>query len=156
MSVRWWRIVREPSVRLVTMGMLYMEGAWFSSTLEDQTREVPGQPVAQWKVPKETAIPQGLYRVRLTLSNRFQRLTPEIMDVPGFAGIRMHRGNVIGDTEGCPIVGFGRGHDPQGTPSILGGTSKPAEDEMVARLRAIESAGATCWVAVENPPTYPE
>jgi hypothetical protein len=74
-------------------------------TLEDAVREIPGQPVSQWKVPRETAIPAGVYPVTLTVSNRFKVVLPLIGNVPGFEGVRIHAGNVIEDTEGCVLVG---------------------------------------------------
>jgi len=43
-----------------TIGDLYIDGTWFSNTLEDAIRDV--------KVYGETAIPAGTYKVTITLS----------------------------------------------------------------------------------------
>lgn len=102
------RLIREPSIDATTFGVLFLDGHFFGFTLEDQIREVPGAPVSAWKVRGQTAIPQGVYPIAMTLSNRFQRVLPLLEDVPGFSGIRIHSGNVIADTEGCLLVGMDR------------------------------------------------
>ena len=91
------RLVREPSKHNATMGSLYVDGAWECWTLEDAIREQ--------KVPGETCIPHGVYRVDITPSQRFHRLLPILLDVPGFTGVRIHPGNTIADTKGCLLVG---------------------------------------------------
>ncbi len=55
--------------------------------LEDKYREVEGQPVKEWKVQNETAIPKGKYKLIFDFSNRFQRIMPHILDVEGFEGV---------------------------------------------------------------------
>lgn len=82
-----------------TGGDLYLDGRFFCNTLEDMVRtEGP-------KVPGQTAIPSGHYHVALSVSRRFGKLMPEILDVPGFAGIRIHAGNTAAGTAGCILVG---------------------------------------------------
>ena len=61
------------------------------------------------KVPGRTAIPAGTYKVRWSYSPRFKRFTPEILDVPMFTGVRIHAGNTVDHTEGCPLLGMKRG-----------------------------------------------
>lgn len=100
-------ITREPSAAGATVGQLTVDGqigrlAW---TLEDQVREVPGQPVSAWKIPGETAIPAGRYRLAITDSPKFGRRMPVLYDVPGFDGIRVHWGNTDKDTDGCILLG---------------------------------------------------
>lgn len=75
-------------------------------TLEDRVREVKGKPVAEWKIQGKTAIPVGRYQIKKTWSNRFKRETLQLMDVPGFTGIRIHAGNTHPDTEGCLLPGM--------------------------------------------------
>lgn len=146
---RWWRIVREPSQAGATLGGLYLDGVWFSWTLEDTIREVEGQPVSQWKQRGITAIPQGAYKVKLTFSQKFQRMLPELLDVPGFDGIRIHAGNRSENTEGCVLVGFQRANA-----ALTGGTSKPAELAIVTKLQAADLSGDPVWLSIENPPTF--
>lgn len=104
-------LLREPSVGGATFGCLYVDGRWAAFTLEDAVREVAGQPVGTWKVAGATAIPVGTYPCVLSHSQRFERVLPELRDVPGFTGIRIHAGNTTADTEGCVLVGQERGVD---------------------------------------------
>jgi hypothetical protein len=134
-------LLREPTVEGCTLGSLYVDGHWALWTLEDAIREVPGLPVASWKIPRQTAIPAGRYRVRLTLSNRFQRVLPLIESVPGFDGVRIHHGNTIHDTDGCPLVGTGRAWG-----RVTG--SRVALEKLMGVL---SSATDDIWITVENP-----
>ena len=80
-----------------TIGKLFVDGVYLCDTLEDTTRII--------KVMNKTCIPVGTYRIILNFSNRFQRIMPLLLNVPGFEGIRMHSGNSAEDTSGCPLVG---------------------------------------------------
>ncbi len=139
------RIIREPSAGGATLGVLFVDNRFQCFTLEDQIREVPGRPVAEWKRPGETAIPTGRYRVRLSRSARFGVVTPEILDVPGYAGIRIHWGNKSRDTEGCPLTG--RQRDPANYQVL---ESRLAYEALMARLALAKDIEIT----IENPPSY--
>lgn len=88
-----------------TIGKLYKDDQYIGYTLEDKVREVVGMPVETWKQFGNTAIPTGTYKVLITMSNRFKMKLPQLLDVPGFSGVRMHTGNSSADTEGCILVG---------------------------------------------------
>lgn len=75
-------------------------------TLEDPVRVLG--PKGEGKVQNKTAIPAGRYRVVLSLSNRFKKVMPELVNVPYFLGIRIHPGNTVDDTDGCVLVGTRR------------------------------------------------
>lgn len=91
-----------------TMGMMFLNDQLQCYSGEDKVREVDGEDVSLWKIPHETAIPRGRYRVVLAHSERFQRITPHVLDVPGFTSIEIHPGNTEKDTEGCILVGEAR------------------------------------------------
>lgn len=96
-------MVREPSAGGATLSTLYVDGMRFCDTLEDEDRHLETYP--DRKQHGRTAIPRGTYSVTINWSNRFQRLLPEILNVPGFSGVRFHPGNTQHDTDGCILPG---------------------------------------------------
>jgi heme-degrading monooxygenase HmoA len=88
-----------------TVGKLYKDDQYIGYTLEDKVREVKGMPISTWKEFGNTAIPEGTYKVSVTFSNRFKLKLPQLLDVPGFTGVRIHTGNSSKDTEGCILIG---------------------------------------------------
>lgn len=99
-------IQREPSKGGATLSRMYVDGVFVCDILEDVVREIPGVPVSQWKIKGATAIPAGVYRLTLELSNRFGPDTLTVNKVDGFDGVRMHGGNTAAHTEGCPLTGW--------------------------------------------------
>lgn len=49
-------------------------------------------------------IPTGTYDCEITYSPRFKKDLPLVKSVPNFAGIRIHCGNTMEDSEGCILV----------------------------------------------------
>ena len=128
------RLERSPSHLTCTTGSLFVNGEFECATLEDVVREIPGVPVERWKIKGKTAIPAGTYAVQLTMSNRFKRVLPLLVAVPGFEGVRIHPGNTSADTEGCILVGLGHADD-----RIT--DSRAAFDALFARLDAAAKRG---------------
>lgn len=93
-----------------TLGQMRVNDRIIFHTCEDEVREIAGKPALEWKIHGQTAIPRGKYPVRLSFSNRFQKVLPEVLNVEGFKGIRIHAGNTPKDTEGCILIGLDRGH----------------------------------------------
>jgi len=92
-----------------TIGKLYMDDVFFCDTLEDKDRgltsEMTTEEIAKIKVKHETAIPTGTYNVIVNVSPRFKRELPRLLNIKGFDGILIHRGNTAKDTSGCILVG---------------------------------------------------
>jgi hypothetical protein len=85
------------------------EFEYFCDTLEDKdrglTQDMPLDEIRRIKVTHETAIPTGVYRVIVNISPSKRRMLPRLLDVPGFSGILIHRGNTKNDSSGCILVG---------------------------------------------------
>lgn len=99
MNIRIDRLYKEEDY---TIGNLYINGEYLCDTLEDKVRTLD---TIEDKVYGETAIPEGRYEVILSYSKRFNKILPELLNVPFFKGIRIHSGNDKEDTEGCILVG---------------------------------------------------
>lgn len=119
MELKLKRIARKASY---TIGRLYVDGQRFCDTIEDRDRslrqDMARAAIKRIKVPGETAIPTGRYRV--TLGVRSPKMSqkkayefcdgyvPRLINVPGFDGILIHIGNTARDSEGCILVGENR------------------------------------------------
>jgi hypothetical protein len=102
-----------------TIGAVYIDGVRFSESIEDKDRGLSDKmtelEIKNKKVYGKTAIPTGTYEVKLTYSAKFASKAwgkkyggkvPQIMNVKGFSGIRIHPLNTAEQSLGCP--GFGR------------------------------------------------
>lgn len=88
-----------------TLGELYIDGQFFCSTLEDRdrglTQSMSVKQIKSMKVPGETAIPKGTYKVTLdVVSPKFSKYPfymevcegklPRLIDVKGYEGVLIH------------------------------------------------------------------
>lgn len=118
-----------------TIGSMYIDGQYFCDTLEDTVRAV--------KIKHETAIPEGTYQVILNRSPKFGRDLPRLLEVPGFDGILIHRGNTAADTSGCILVGENRVAG-----KVLNSTGY--ETELVKRCKQAIDRGECITIGVWN------
>jgi hypothetical protein len=98
-----------------TLGTLSVNGKHLGFTCEDTDRHIEddkdgdGNPIDKGeKIYGQTAIPKGTYPVTLSFSHRFQKIMPEVLNVPNFSGVRIHGGNRADNTLGCPLLGSTR------------------------------------------------
>jgi hypothetical protein len=91
-----------------TIGSLYINGEYFCDTFEDVDRGLSQSmtpiEIKEMKIPYETAIPTGVYKVIVNMSHK-KRILPKLADVPGFSGILIHKKNTKSDNSGCILVG---------------------------------------------------
>ena len=120
-----------------TLGVLTIDDKSFGFTCEDPPRDV--------KIKKITCIPEGRYQIKTTMSPKYKRMMPILLDVPGFQGIRIHSGNNNKDTEGCILVGLTR---DQSTMSI--GKSRVACNWLYNAIWNEESQGNEVWIEISS------
>lgn len=96
---------RETFTDKSTIGRLSIDGVFECFVLEDKDRGLDSKmtltQINKIKVYGETAIPYGKYEVVVTMSNRFKKELPLLLNVKGYEGIRIHTGNTDLDSRGC-------------------------------------------------------
>ena len=106
-----------------TIGKLYIDGSYCCDVLEDRDRNLSSsmslEEINKIKIPRETAIPTGTYKITLdVVSPRFSKYPfymevcdgklPRLLNVPGYEGVLIHVGDGARGpemTEGCLLVG---------------------------------------------------
>ena len=125
-----------------TIGRVFIDDVFFANSMEDKdrglTKDMPLAEIKKRKVYGETAIPAGEYEVRMTYSPKYKRMMPQVMDVPGWTGVRMHSMNEAKDSLGC--IGMGKNDKPGWI-----GNSRATHAEFDKRL---EAAGGRCRLRI--------
>lgn len=140
------KLVRRAYRDAYTIGSLYFDGEYQCDTVEDKDRGLKKNDslgkIAKTKVYGKTAIPKGTYRVILSWSRAFKQIMPEILDVPGFSGIRIHSGNSADDSLGCIIVGENK---------VVGKVinSRAAYQRILAKLKRAEECGEDFTITIQ-------
>lgn len=92
-----------------TIGQLFAGGRMICNTIEDCDRglnqHMTEAEIKRIKVQNETAIPVGTYKLTVSMSPKFGRKLIEVLNVPGYLGIRVHKGNTAKDSAGCILPG---------------------------------------------------
>jgi hypothetical protein len=89
-------------------GLLFLNGEFFCDTIEDAVRDA--------KVPGETAVPYGRFKIELRkvggMTRKYKKRFPDthkgmlwLRKVPNFKYVYIHIGNKPEDSEGCILVG---------------------------------------------------
>lgn len=110
------RLERKWKKEKYTISNLYIDGVKICNCIEDTdrglTQNMTEEQIRSIKVPGETAIPSGRYKVIFANSPRFGKtpyaingMIPLLEGVKGFTAIRMHAGNTEKSTEGCLCLG---------------------------------------------------
>lgn len=136
-----------------TLGTLFdvtAEPAFLCYVLEDQ----PNEP----KVPGETRIPAGRYRINfrdeggmiVRYKKRFawHRGMLHLHNVPDFQFVYIHVGNKDDDTDGCLLVGDGQVSNVQDRGMVT--TSVTAYRRLYEKIAAVLDAGDEVWITVED------
>ena len=134
-----------------TVGRLFVNGVFFSNTLEDKVRDINKNGKfdnGEYKVYAETAIPYEEYEITLdVVSPKFSKYSfykevcggrlPRLLNVPAFDGILIHcadgpQGHKL--VEGCIGIGFN---------TIKGGLTKGKETfkDLYKQLEAAKKKG---------------
>lgn len=127
-----------------TIGKLYINDQYFCDTLEDPNRDTNKNGTfdnGEVKIKANTAIPYGTYRVIVSMSPRFKRELPRLLDVPSFSGVLIHRGNTPSDTEGCILVGENKVKG-----QVINST--PYEVKLVKLLKEAQNKGEEIWIEI--------
>jgi len=133
-----------------TIGRLSVRSNIICDTLEDPVRDLnkdgdlddPGE----GKIPKNTAIPYGMYELDITYSPKFRRDMPLVKDVKHFTGIRIH-GTKYGkifthlNTHGC--IGVGKNSLPGGLTE-----SYETEQRVIAIIKAYKQVGCKMYLNI--------
>lgn len=127
-----------------TPGQIFVDGRPFAFILEDQVRDHNADgdldDAGEGKVYGQTAIPYGTYQLKVTYSNRFKKDMIQVFNIPGgkirfgtelidACGVRIHGGNTVENTLGCPLMGANR--KPDG--DVF--NCKDVNDKLVALVR---------------------
>ena len=153
MDLRLKRIARKNGY---TIGHLYVNGKYFSDTLEDADRgldsHMPLDELKRKKLAHITAIPTGRYQIsmnvvspRLSKSKFYKQFgggrVPRLLNVPAFEGILIHCGNTAKDTDGCIIIG-------RNTQVGMVLDSKATYTNIFPLLEATAKRGESIWITI--------
>ena len=134
------RTVNLPGAESFTPGVVYANGLKFCVSCEDADRKLEKVGTGA-KIKGVTAIPRGKYKLVTSMSRRFGKVLPEVLEVPGFEGIRFHGGNKAENSEGCILIGQVR------TSTGIANCADTVA-RLIAMVQTTVASGGECWLEV--------
>lgn len=136
---------REVFTDTSTIGSLSIDGQFECYILEDADRglkdTMPLAEIVAHKVYGKTAIPYGRYEVDWTLSQRFKIMMPILLNVKGYDGIRIHKGNTEVDSLGCLLCGRKRANN-------MISESTFATNQLYTKIQTAKSRGKKIFITI--------
>ena len=141
MNLENLELYRNTFTEKSTSGILLVDNLFELYTLEDVDRKLETGGI---KIPGQTCIPRGRYRIELYDSPKHGKETLQLVDVPQFKNIQIHGGNKPEDTEGCILTGEERS---EAHPDWISQSQK-ALLELKARLVPALRSGRQIWITI--------
>jgi len=139
------QLKRETFTEQSTIGTLSIDGVFECFILEDKDRGLNDtltlEQISKVKVYGKTCIPYGRYEIEWTMSARFKVFMPILLNVKGYAGIRIHKGNTEIDSLGCLLCGT-RKKSNMITESTL------ATKNLYAKIEAVKKQGQRIYITI--------
>lgn len=139
------QLKREIFTDISTIGSLTIDGKFECYILEDKDRGINNtlslEQIMRVKVYGKTAIPYGRYEVDWTMSARFKVMMPILLNVVGWSGIRIHKGNTEIDSLGCLLCGT-RKLSNRITESTI------ATNKLYAKIEAAKKQGQRIFITI--------
>lgn len=131
-----------------TIGHLSLDDHRLCDTLEDTVRDLVDlnddgdfMDSGEGKIYGKTAIPAGRYRIILNYSPKLKRVLPLLLSVPGYTGIRIHKGVTASHTEGCILVG-------ENTEKGRLSNGRYYEIMIITLIQQAKKAGEEIWITI--------
>lgn len=144
-------LVRRWQGKNSTLSTVKVDGVVHQFMLEDTDRGLDASmdlaEIQKAKIYGSTAIPTGRYQVDITFSNRFKRMLPILLKVPGYSGIRIHPGNRHLNTEGCLLPGKTYWKEDF---DFVVGTSRTASDDLQHKIACALKRGEQVWIEIKT------
>jgi hypothetical protein len=139
------KLIRNIFTNESTIGDLFIDNLFFCYILEDKDRGLSDalslEQIMRVKVYGKTCIPYGRYEIDWTMSARFKVFMPILLNVKGYAGIRIHKGNTEIDSLGCLLCGT-RKKSNMITESTL------ATKNLYAKIEAAKKQGQRIYITI--------
>lgn len=139
------QLKREIFTDISTIGSLTIDGKFECYILEDKDRGINNtltlEQIMRVKVYGKTAIPYGRYEIDWTMSARFKKMMPILLNVVGWSGIRIHSGNSELDSLGCLLCGT-RKITNRITESTI------ATNKLYAKIEAAKKQGQKIFITI--------
>ena len=98
----YYKLIRQPAKGAAVRGTLYSVEHRFSRSVSVYQEYLT--PICDTLENAAFLIPGLVYRVQVTKSPKFGRLLPELVQVPGRTGSRIHQGTKPEHSKGCILV----------------------------------------------------
>ncbi len=141
------KLKREVFTDNSTIGSLYVDGVFDCYILEDRDRGLSDtmslEKIAGTKVYGKTCIPYGRYEVDWTMSARFKKMMPILLNVKGWTGIRIHSGNTEIHSLGCLLCGRLKLNDRISESTL-------ATNRLYKKIEAAKKQGQRIFITIEK------